>query len=53
MFAQHVTSETAMLQWIATYREFNLAHHDTRVRVYPGVVELVRRIRAPGCGLAW
>ena len=33
---------------IGTYREYNLAHHDSRVTAYPGVVELVRGIRAAG-----
>jgi|KBSSwiStaDraftv2_1062776.scaffolds.fasta_scaffold06394_10 pyrophosphatase PpaX len=33
---------------IGTYREYNLAHHDARVTAYPGVVELVRGIRAAG-----
>lgn len=33
---------------IATYREYNLAHHDRMVTVYPGVVEAVAVIRAAG-----
>src|SRR5262245_20260929 len=33
---------------IATYREFNLAHHDRMVREYPGVVAAVRALRAAG-----
>jgi pyrophosphatase PpaX len=33
---------------IGTYREYNLAHHDTRVTAYPGVVEMVRAIRRAG-----
>jgi len=33
---------------IGTYREYNLTHHDTRVTAYPGVVEVVRAIRAAG-----
>ncbi len=33
---------------IATYREYNLKHHDQMVRVYPGVVEAVREIREAG-----
>ena len=37
-----------MESWIATYREYNLGHHDTRVRPYPGVIDMVRRIRATG-----
>src|SRR5260221_7179926 len=33
---------------IATYREYNLAHHDAMVTAYPGAVEMVRAIRAAG-----
>ena len=33
---------------IATYREYNLKHHDRMVQVYPGVVEAVREIREAG-----
>ena len=30
---------------IATYREYNLKHHDRMVTVYPGVVEVVRTLK--------
>jgi pyrophosphatase PpaX len=33
---------------VATYREYNLKHHDRMVTVYPGVVDAVRTIRAAG-----
>ena len=33
---------------IATYREYNLSHHDAMVTAYPGVVEMVRAIRQSG-----
>lgn len=33
---------------IATYRDYNLTHHDQRVTAYPGAVEMVRRVRAAG-----
>ena len=33
---------------IATYREYNLKHHDHMVTVYPGVVEVVRALKADG-----
>ena len=33
---------------IATYREYNLKHHDRMVTVYPGVLDAVRAIRASG-----
>ena len=29
---------------IATYREYNLKHHDRMVTVYPGVVDVVKRV---------
>jgi pyrophosphatase PpaX len=35
---------------IATYREYNLKHHDRMVTVYPGVVEVVRTLKAQGLG---
>lgn len=41
-------SAEEMATWIATYREFNLAHHDARVRAYPGAVEMVRALHAGG-----
>ena len=33
---------------VATYREYNLAHHDRMVTVYPGVVAAMEAIRAAG-----
>jgi pyrophosphatase PpaX len=33
---------------VAVYREHNLAHHDARVRAYPGVVAAVRALVAGG-----
>jgi len=33
---------------IATYRKYNLEHHDRMVTVYPGVVETVTRLKAEG-----
>jgi pyrophosphatase PpaX len=38
-------------RWIATYREYNLVHHDGRVSAYPGVVAMIRAIEAAGCVL--
>lgn len=34
--------------WIATYREYNLTHHDARIHAYPEVVAMVQRIAAGG-----
>jgi pyrophosphatase PpaX len=33
---------------IATYREYNLKHHDRMVTVYPGVVDVVARLKGDG-----
>ena len=33
---------------IATYRDYNLRHHDACVTVYPGVVDMVRAVKARG-----
>jgi pyrophosphatase PpaX len=33
---------------IATYRAFNLEHHDRMVAIYPGVLDAVREIKAAG-----
>jgi pyrophosphatase PpaX len=33
---------------VATYREYNVAHHDRMVTVYPGVVAALEAIRATG-----
>jgi pyrophosphatase PpaX len=38
-----------MLQaMIATYRAYNLQHHDAMVSVYPGVLDAIREIKAAG-----
>ena len=36
---------------IATYREWNLAHHDQMVRAFPGAVEAVHSLRTAGIRL--
>jgi pyrophosphatase PpaX len=33
---------------IATYREYNLKHHDRMVTIYPGVLDAIRDIKAAG-----
>lgn len=38
-------------RFIATYREFNLAHHDATVRPYPGALDAVRALRGSGARL--
>ena len=37
---------------IATYREWNLAHHDEMVRAFPGAVEATRALKDRGAKLA-
>ncbi len=48
VFKRFTDDPTVIDQWIATYREFNLANHDTMVRAFPGAVEMVRSIRGAG-----
>jgi pyrophosphatase PpaX len=46
------TDDEAELQClIATYRDWNLSHHDARVRAYPGALEAVRSLKARGTRL--
>jgi pyrophosphatase PpaX len=47
-FSQWHDSPETLEAMIATYREFNLKHHDRMVTVYPGVVEAVRQIKSSG-----
>jgi pyrophosphatase PpaX len=47
-FADWRESPEILEAMIATYREYNLKHHDHMVTVYPGVVEAVREIKAAG-----
>ena len=47
-FSQWHDSPEMLEAMIATYREFNLKHHDQMVTVYPGVVEAVRQIKSSG-----
>lgn len=48
IFRPYTANPAMMDAWIATYREFNLTHHDTRVKAYPGVIDMVRSIRNAG-----
>ena len=47
-FAAWAADEARMAQLIATYREYNLAQHDSRVRAYPGVIEVIGQLRTSG-----
>jgi pyrophosphatase PpaX len=47
-FAAWGESPELLEAMIATYRAFNLEHHDRMVTIYPGVLEALREIRAGG-----
>jgi pyrophosphatase PpaX len=47
-FAEWAHDPVMLEALIATYREYNLEHHDRMVTVYPGVVDAIRTIRAAG-----
>jgi pyrophosphatase PpaX len=47
-FSEWRKSPEVLEALIATYREYNLKHHDSMVTVYPGVLEAVREIKAEG-----
>jgi len=47
-FRHWTEDETEIQAMVATYREYNLAHHDALVRPYDGVVAAVRRLRDDG-----
>jgi pyrophosphatase PpaX len=48
VFGRWTDDAGAIEEWIATYRSYNLTHHDSRVRAFPGAVEMVRRVQAAG-----
>jgi pyrophosphatase PpaX len=50
-FRRFTDEEDEIQRLIATYREWNLAHHDERVRAYPMAVDAVRTLRAQGSRL--
>lgn len=49
--APFVTDALPLDMLIATYREYNLAHHDARVTAFGGIVDAVNALRAMGCRL--
>ena len=51
-FAPWARDHAEIEAMITVYREHNIAHHDARVRPYPGVVEMVRALDAAGVRLA-
>lgn len=44
VFGAWTDDPATMESWIATYRGYNLAHHDTRVSAFPGMVPLIRTL---------
>jgi len=49
--APFVSEQLPVEVLIATYREYNLANHDARVRAFPGVTDAITRLHAGGCRL--
>jgi pyrophosphatase PpaX len=47
-FSEWRDSPEVLEAMIATYREYNLKHHDRMVTIYPGVIEAVRDVKAAG-----
>jgi pyrophosphatase PpaX len=47
-FSAWQESPEMLEEMIATYRAFNLEHHDRMVTIYPGVLDAVREIKAAG-----
>jgi pyrophosphatase PpaX len=47
-FAEWRETEGMLDALIATYREYNLKHHDRMVTVYPGVVDVVQALKRDG-----
>lgn len=48
VFGEMTDDPETIAAWIATYREFNMTHHDARVVAFPGAVNMVRRIANDG-----
>ncbi|MCY2960116.1 MAG: HAD-IA family hydrolase [Planctomycetota bacterium] len=51
-FAQYTRDPSEVEAMIATYRAYNLAHHDAMVTAFPGAVEAVRSLKERGVALA-
>ena len=50
-FAPYADRAERMAELIASYREYNLSHHDAQVTAYPGVVDAVRALVGRGVQL--
>ena len=51
-FRRFTNDPDELQRMIATYREWNLAHHDVMVRGFPGAVEATRALKDRGAKLA-
>ena len=51
-FADWAGDEGLLAAMTATYRDYNLKHHDDAVKPYPGIVEVVIAVREAGCRTA-
>ena len=47
-FAEWNDGTGAIEAMVATYREYNLSHHDAMVRAYDGIAEMLQAVRAAG-----
>lgn len=47
-FSVYTSDRSEIDTMIATYREYNLAHHDALVRPYPGILEAVAELKRRG-----
>ncbi len=50
-FGEHSSDALDVERMIATYREFNLAHHDELVKPYAGALDTVAALRSRGLGI--
>ena len=46
--SEYGEDEATLAAMIATYRAYNIANHDARVRAYPGIPEVIRDLHAAG-----
>lgn len=50
-FRQFTDDDRAVERLIATYRDWNLSHHDAMIRPYPGAIDAVKALKAGGARL--
>jgi pyrophosphatase PpaX len=51
-FKEYATDPALLERLVATYRDYNLAHHDTMVTGYAGVTAMLTEVRAAGARTA-